>query len=106
MNKIKYEVVRDLLPVRTAIGSLSTDSKAKVEIALRTLETNPEPDDYGCERIEDQVFKIRVPVQDGEISVLYDLWRADRKVVLIEIKDVSWFREAKAWVGGLLDFGP
>jgi hypothetical protein len=45
-------------------------------------------------------------VADGAISVLYELWRGDRRVVLIEVKDVSRFVKALKWLTDLGTFGP
>lgn len=106
MDNLKYQVRRGLLPIRTALDDLSAASKQKVEKALRVLEWNPEPAEYHARKLEDGIFKIRVPVQDGEVSVVYEVLRASRNIQLIEIKDVSWFKRALGWVEGLLDTKP
>jgi len=106
MNRIKYVVDRDDQLVKAALGRLSPDSRKEVEKALAVLTRNPEPEEYQCERVENSTFKIRVPVADGAISVLYELWRGDRRVVLIEVKDVSWFEKTLKWLTDLGTFGP
>jgi hypothetical protein len=105
MNILRNEIVRDYLP-ETALGGLPDHSKELVERALHALEENAEPAEYRCEKVEDRTFKISVPVRDGEVSILYDIWQRDRRIVLVDIKDVSRFRKTAKWIEGLLDFGP
>ncbi len=106
MNRIKYVVDRDDRQVKAALERLSPSSRKEVERALAILASNPEPEEYQCERVENGTFKLRVKVADGAISVLYELWRAERRVVLIEVKDVSRFVKALEWLKGLGTFGP
>ena len=106
MSNNEYEVCRDFLPVRTALGRLSPSLGQKVEEALGVLKTDPRPAAYNCREVRHGFYALAVVEGDEEVSLLYSVNESGGVIELIEIKSVSGFRKLRRTLDELLKFGP
>ena len=88
------------------LGSLAEKDREKVEEAIAGLARDPWPKRFGVKPLGGETVKITVPVEDDEITILYDVDVYESSVDLIQIKRRTAFKKAGDWLAGLIKFEP
>ena len=103
---MRYTVRRDFAGGQDILLSLSESDREKVESAIGSLAKDPWPKRFSAKPLGDKAVKITVPVEDDEITILYEVDVYESLVDLIQIKRRGAFKKAGDWLGGLLKFEP
>jgi hypothetical protein len=106
MDNKNYEIRRDYAEGQDVLESLSPTDRETVESAIAALGKDPWPKQFSAKPLGDKAVKITVPVEDDEISVLYDVDVYESTIDVIRIKRRGRFKKAGDWLGGLMKFEP
>ncbi len=106
MDNKSYEIRRDDLEGEELLLSLPDVDKQEVELAIAGLAHDPWPKQFSAKELSDGSSKILVPVDDDEITVLYEVDVYESTVDLIKIKRRGLFKKAGKWLAGLVKFEP
>jgi|SRR5215469_7376776 len=106
MDNKRYEVRQDFAEGREVLGSLAEKDRERVEEAIASLAKDPWPKRFGAKPLGGQTVKITVPVEDDEITILYDADVYESSVDLIKIKRRGASKKAADWLAGLMRFEP
>jgi len=106
MDNKNYEIRRDDLEGDELPLSLPDADKQKVELAIAGLAKEPWPRQFSAKEVSDGTVKITVPVEDDEITVLYEVDVYESTVDLIRMKRRGPFKKAGEWLAGLMKFEP
>lgn len=106
MDNKRYEVRQDFAEGQEVLLSLGEKDREKVEEAIAGLAKDPWPRRFGAKPLGEKTVKITVPVEDDEITILYDVDVYESSVDLIQIKRRGAFKKAGDWLVGLIRFEP
>jgi len=106
MDNKRYEVRQDFTAGHEVMGSLAEKDREKVEEAINSLARDPWPKRFGAKPLGGKTVKMTVPVEDDEITILYDVDVYESSVDLIQIKCRGAFKKAGDWLAGLMRFEP
>ena len=106
MDNKKYQVRQDFAEGKEVLLSLSDGDRETVESAIASLAKDPWPKRFSAKPVGERAAKIMVPVEDDEITVLYDVDVYESVVDLIQIKRRGAFKKAGDWLAGLMKFEP
>ncbi len=106
MSNIDYEVRADYFPVASRLLELQPLVKAKVEEVLDFLRTCPRPfGQFDCTET-DEGYKIRVPVDEEVVTILYIVDDERRVIDLVEIKPTGFLVRIRNSLQDLIKFVP
>jgi mRNA-degrading endonuclease RelE of RelBE toxin-antitoxin system len=106
MDNKRYEVRHDFAEGLEVLGSLAEKDREKVEEAIASLAKDPWPKRFEAKPLGGETVKITVPVEDDEITILYDVNVYESSVDIIRIKRRTAFKKAGDWLAGLMKFEP
>ena len=106
MDNKRYEVRQGFAEGLEVLGSLAEKDREKAEEAIASLAKDPWPKRFGAKPLGGETVKITVPVEDDEITVLYDVNVYESSVEIIQIKRRAAFKKAGDWLAGLMRFEP
>lgn len=106
MDNKSYEVRRHFVEGEELLLSLSDTDRRKVESAIEGLAKDPWPKQFSAKPLGDRTVKIAVPIEDDEITVLYEVDVYESTIDLIKIKPRGDFKKAGDWLAGLIRFEP
>src|SRR5258708_3972602 len=106
MDNKNYEIRRDYLEGEELLLSLPDADRQKVGSAIAGLAKEPWPKQFSGKEVGDGTAKFTVPVEDDEITVLYEVDVYESTVELISIKRRGAFKKASEWLTGLMKFEP
>jgi hypothetical protein len=106
MDNKDYEIRRDYLEGWELLESLRDVDRQKVELAIAGLAKEPWPKGFSAKEAGDETVKITVPVENDELTVLYEVDVYESIVDLIRIKRRGPFKKAGEWLAGLMKFEP
>jgi hypothetical protein len=106
MDRMDYEVRREFVEGEEVLNSLSEEDRGNVEFAISSLTKDPWAKRYGPKQIDDKTVKIIIPVNDDDITVIFEVDIFESTVDLIEIKRRGRFKAAVDWIAGLGRFEP
>lgn len=106
MDNKRYEVRQDFAEGQDVLLALPEKDRERVEEVIGSLAREPWPKRFGARGLGEKTVKITVPVEDDEITILYDVDVYKSSVDIIKIKRRGTFKKAGDWLGGLLKFEP
>lgn len=106
MDNKQYEIRRDFTDGEEVLFSLSSEDRETVESAIALLKREPWPKQFSAKPLGQKTVKIMVPLEDDEITVLYEVDVYKSTVDVIKIKRRGLFKKAGEWLAGLTKFEP
>jgi hypothetical protein len=106
MDNKRYEVRQDSAEGQEVLLSLAAKDREKVDEAIASLAKDPWPKRFAAKPLGEKTVKIMVPVEDDEITILYEVDVYESAVDLMKIKQRGTFKKAGAWLAGLVKFEP
>jgi hypothetical protein len=106
MDNKRYEVRQDFVEGLEVLGSLTERDREKVEEAIASRAKDPWPKRFGANPLGGETVRITVPIEDDEITILYDVDVYESLVDIIQIKRRTAFKRAGDWLAGLMRFEP
>jgi hypothetical protein len=106
MDNKRYEVRQDFVEGLDVLASLAERDREKVEEAIAGLAKDPWPKRFGASPLGGETVRITVPVEDDEITILYDANVYESSIDIMQIKRRTAFKRAGNWLAGLMKFEP
>src|SRR5260370_37606667 len=106
MDNESYAIRRDYAEGQDALLSLPEADREKFESAIAGLAKDPWPKQFSAKELDEKTRKITVPVDDDEITVLYEVDVFESTIDLVKIKRRGPFKRAGDWLAGLAKFEP
>ena len=106
MDNKEYEIRRDFTDGEEVLFSLSSEDRETVESAIALLKREPWPKQFSAKPLGQKTVKITVPLENDEITVLYEVDVYKSTVDVIKIKRRGLFKKAGEWLAGLTKFEP
>jgi hypothetical protein len=105
MDNTPLEIRRDFLDGEDVLLSLSAGDREKVELAIASRAQSPSEPQFDLKDAEN-TFKISVPIENDEITVIYEIDLDEGILDLVQIKRRGRFKKAWDWLSGLANFEP